>query len=48
VHLVPLGGQRRAFGGSALVMGALDDPAVRQHSLERLRQAGFKDKDGPS
>src|ERR1700688_2170878 len=30
VRLVTLGGSRQAFGGSALVMGALDDPAVRQ------------------
>src|SRR5271155_5796390 len=26
VHLVPLGGARIVFGGSALVNGALDDP----------------------
>src|ERR1700688_1583806 len=30
IRLVTLGGSRQAFGGSALVMGALDDPAVRQ------------------
>src|SRR5438309_6273725 len=28
VQLVALGGERRAYGGSALVMRALDDPAV--------------------
>ncbi len=43
VRLVALGGSRQAFGGSALVMGALDDPAVRQSALGRLRQAGFGD-----
>ena len=43
VRLVALGGSRQAFGGSALVMGALDDPAVRQRSLDRLRQVGFGD-----
>jgi urease subunit beta len=41
VQLVTLAGERRVYGGSGLVMGALDDPAVRQRSLERLRQAGF-------
>ena len=41
VHLVALGGLRQVYGGSALVMGALDDPAVRQGSLERLREGGF-------
>jgi urease beta subunit len=45
VQLVPLAGQRRAYGGSALVMGALDDPAVKQRSLDRLRRAGFGDKE---
>lgn len=43
VRLVALGGLRQAYGGSGLVMGPLDDPAVRQRSLERLRQAGFGD-----
>jgi urease beta subunit len=38
VQLVPLGGQRRVYGGSALVMGALDDPATRERSFERLEQ----------
>src|SRR5947209_14491869 len=36
VHLIPLSGQRRVYGGRGLVMGALDDPAVRQRALERL------------
>src|SRR5207237_9869263 len=43
VRLVALGGERRVYGGSGLVMGALDDPANRQASLERMRQAGFGD-----
>src|SRR5438445_44527 len=44
VMLVSLSGQRRAYGGSALVMGLLDDPAVRQESIDRLKKAGFGDK----
>jgi len=43
VRLVALGGFRQVYGGSGLVMGALDDPATRQQSLERLRQKGFGD-----
>ena len=43
VHLVALGGLRQVYGGSGLVHGALDDPAVRQRSLDRMRQAGFGD-----
>jgi urease beta subunit len=41
VTLVPLSGQRRAYGASGLVMGPLDDPAVKQQSIERMKQAGF-------
>jgi urease beta subunit len=41
IRLVALGGSRQVYGGSGLVMGALDDPAVRQQALERLRQEGF-------
>jgi urease subunit beta len=41
VQLVPLAGERRVYGGSGLVMGALDDPAIRQRSLERMRQGNF-------
>src|ERR1043166_7488787 len=37
VRLVPLGGQRQVYGGSGLVMGSLDDPAVKQRSLEKMR-----------
>src|SRR6266849_7124693 len=47
VRLVALGGLRQVYGGSALVMGALDDPATRQSSLERLRRAGFGDTGKP-
>jgi urease subunit beta len=42
VRLVALGGQRQVYGGSGLVMGALDDPAIRQRSLERLRLWGVE------
>src|ERR1700691_2141338 len=38
VRLVALAGARQVYGGSGLVMGALDDPAVRQASLDRMRQ----------
>src|SRR5207248_3881075 len=41
VRLVALGGARQVYGGSGLVMGALDDPAVKQQALERLKRAGF-------
>jgi urease subunit beta len=44
VRLIPLAGQRQVYGGSALVMGPLDDPANRQRSLDRLRQRGFGDR----
>jgi urease beta subunit len=44
VRLVALGGARQVYGGSGLVNGALDDPAVRQAALERMRQAGFGDR----
>jgi hypothetical protein len=44
VRLVALDGLRQVYGGSALVMGALDDPVVKQQSLERMRNAGFGDK----
>jgi urease beta subunit len=36
VRLVGLAGQRRVYGGSGLVTGALDDPEVRQESGKRL------------
>jgi urease beta subunit len=41
VQLVALGGSRQVYGGSALVMGALDDSSVKQRSLERMRQRKF-------
>jgi len=41
VQLVALGGSRQVYGGSGLVMGSLDDPSVRQQSLERMRQGNF-------
>src|SRR5438552_1146801 len=44
VRLVALGGLRQVYGGSALVMGPLDDPAQRKRSLERLRQRRFGDR----
>src|SRR5437667_7372120 len=47
VQLVALGGERRAYGGSGLVRGPLDDPATRQRSLDKLRQAGFGDTGRP-
>src|ERR1043166_933303 len=40
VRLVALGGLRRMYGGSGLVMGALDDPALKQQALERARREG--------
>jgi urease subunit beta len=44
VRLVPLAGAREVYGGSGLVSGRLDDPAVKQQALDRMRQAGFGDK----
>ncbi len=41
VQLVALGGLRQVYGGSALVMGALDDAGVRDRALERMRQGKF-------
>jgi urease beta subunit len=43
VRLVSLGGLRHVYGGSGLVMGALDDAGVRKKSFKRLREAGFGD-----
>jgi len=43
VQLIPLGGQRQVYGGSALIMGELDDPKTRKRAFERLRKAGFGD-----
>src|SRR5205814_7392943 len=41
VQLVELGGARQVYGGSALVMGALDNPAIRQQSLQRMQERRF-------
>src|SRR5438270_1564959 len=38
VQLVALAGERRVYGGSALVNGPLDDPAVRQRAVDVMRQ----------
>jgi urease subunit beta len=38
VRLVALAGRREVYGGSGLVMGALDDPIVHARALERLEQ----------
>ena len=38
VRLVALAGLRQVYGGSGLVMGALDDPKVHARSMERLEQ----------
>jgi urease subunit beta len=46
VQLVSLGGKRQVYGGSGLVMGALDDPAVKQRSLERMRKGTFGNVEG--
>ncbi len=44
VCLVAMGGSRQVYGGSGLVMGALDDPTVKAQALERLKQDGFGNK----
>src|SRR5438445_4043706 len=41
VRLVALGGLRQMYGGSGLVMGALDDAAGKNRSLGKIRQAKF-------
>jgi urease beta subunit len=41
VQLVALGGERRVYGGNALVMGELDDSSTRKKAMHRLRAAGF-------
>ena len=46
VRLVDMSGKRQVYGGSGLVNGALDDPATKQRSLERMRQAGFGNTSG--
>ena len=46
VRLVDMAGERQVYGGSGLVNGALDDPVIRQRSLERMRQLGFGNQPG--
>src|SRR5439155_23830269 len=46
VRLVDMAGERQVYGGSGLVNGALDDPVIRQRSLERRRQLGFGNQPG--
>jgi urease beta subunit len=41
VRLVTLAGAREVYGGCGLVNGKLDEPAVRQAALERMRNDGF-------
>jgi len=41
VQLVALSGLREMYGGSGLVNGLLDDPAVKAQALTRMKQAGF-------
>ena len=47
VQLVALGGLREVYGGSGLVNGRLDDPAVKTQALARMRQAGFGHRGNP-
>jgi urease beta subunit len=41
VRLVPLAGQRVVYGFNQLVMGRLDDPAVKAQALKRMQVQGF-------
>jgi urease subunit beta len=41
VQLVAMSGLREVYGGSGLVNGRLDDPAVKAKALARMKQAGF-------
>ena len=38
VRLVALGGERKVYGGSGLVMGALDDDKIRARAMERMEK----------
>ncbi|MBM3689759.1 MAG: urease subunit gamma [Actinobacteria bacterium] len=42
-HLVPIGGERVVEGNTGVVDGPLDDPAVRDRALARLRECGYLD-----
>lgn len=44
IQLVAMGGTRSVYGGSGLVNGPLDDPAVKARALERITSEGFGDK----
>src|SRR3954447_17155601 len=41
VRLIPLAGERVVYGGSGLVNGALDDPAVKKRALKEMQKRGF-------
>lgn len=47
VQLVALSGLREMYGGSGLVNGRLDDPAVKAQALTRMKQAGFSNSGQP-
>ncbi len=40
VKMIPLGGERKVFGGNALITGELDGPN-REIAIQRAREAGF-------
>lgn len=42
--IVPIGGDRVVIGNTGLIDGPLDDPAVRERALERLRECGYLDE----
>ena len=45
VRLVALAGSREVYGGSGLVNGRLDDAATKLAALEKLKSAGFGNKE---
>ena len=44
VQLVALAGERKVYGGNALVSGSLDESRRRQESLKRMCTAQFGDE----
>ncbi len=42
VELVQLGGKRVVYGFSALTMGSVDSPVVKQRALDNAKKLGFK------
>ena len=42
-YVVPIGGERIVEGNTGVVDGSLDDPAVRDRALARLRECGYLD-----